>query len=370
MLAFMRSRVAHAIARRRGLLALVATLAFPALGDDRITEVRAVAVSVPPFVMETGGQLTGFSIDLWNEVAARLQLKTRYRVVPDIVALASALRTNEAHVVVAPIAYTVERDREFDFSYPILSTGQMVMVRGTGQGAPERPLRPFLRVLFSGSMIYWLSAALILIVLPAHVIWLADRRSPDGVSPSEKYFPGIFYAMAWTAEAMVSQAQQMPRQRVARLFGILWLYIGIVFVAFLTANLTANLTVERIRGAIDGPKDLPGKEVATIVGSPSAAYLRDLGAHVHEFNSPDEMYTALLSRQVDAVALGAPALQYYAAHDGLGKVMMVGPEFKKGSFGFVLPLNSPLRKKIDSALVALQEDGSYQRIYEKWFGGE
>ncbi len=219
-------------------------------------------------------------------------------------------------------------------------------------------------------MIYWLAAALILIVLPAHVIWLLDRRSTDGVSQSEKYFPGIFYALAWTAEAMVSQAQQMPRQRVARLFGILWLYAGVVFVAFLTANLTANLTVQQIRGAINGPQDLPGKEVGTIMGSPSVGYLRDIGAHVHELKSPDEMYAALLSRQLDAVALGAPALQYYAAHDGLGKVRTVGPEFKKGNYGFVVPLNSPLRKRIDTALLALQEDGTYQRIYEKWFGGE
>jgi polar amino acid transport system substrate-binding protein len=81
------------------------------------------------------------------------------------------------------------------------------------------------------------------------------------------------------------------------------------------------------------------------------------------------MYAALLGRQLDAVVFGAPALKYFAAHEGRGKVRMAGDEFRKGDLGLVLPLNSPLRKRIDNAIVAMKEDGAYQRIYEKWFGG-
>ena len=63
-------------------------------------------------------------------------------------------------------------------------------------------------------------------------------------------------------------------------------------------------------------------------------------------------------------------LKYYAAHEGAGKVRVVGPEFRRGDLGFVVRLNSPLRKRIDSALVTLHDDGTYERIYEKWFGKE
>ena len=34
-----------------------------------------------------------------------------------------------------------------------------------------------------------------------------------------------------------------------------------------------------------------------------------------------------------------------------------------------MQLNSPLRKQIDGALVALRENGTYQQVYDKWFGG-
>jgi polar amino acid transport system substrate-binding protein len=366
----MRSRDAATIAERTSLLVLLAALAGPALAEAGATEVRAVAVPVAPFVIEEGGQLTGFSIDLWTEVANRLQLRTSYRVVPDVTALAGALRTGQADLVVSAVAYTLERDREFDFTYPILNTGMQVMVPGAGQDAEGRPLRAFLGVLFSRSMLYWLTAALILVLAPAHLFWFLDRRSTDGVGEGQAYFPGIFHAVVWTAESLMGQAQQLPGRRVGRLLGVLWMFTGVVFVAFFTAQLTSDLTVQQIRGAINGPEDLPGKEVGTIEGSPAVAYLRDLGAHPRQFTQTDELYAALLGGRVDAVVWGAPALRYHAAHDGRGKVRLAGPEFRKGDLGFVVPLNSPLRKDISRAILAMREDGAYQRIHEKWFGGE
>jgi polar amino acid transport system substrate-binding protein len=370
MAAVTTSRASPASAPGLGLLAVLATLSWPALAQERGGEVRVVVNPVPPLVMEQGGQLTGFSIDLWNEVAARLQLKTSYRVVPDVAALAAALRSNQADVVGTGIFYTAERDREFDFSYSILNTGLQVMVPGNAASASDRPLQAFLRVLFSGAMIYWLVAALLLILVPAHVIWLLDRRSEDSVSQGEKYFPGILYALLWSAEAMVGQAQQMPGRRLARLLAILWLFTGVVFVAFFTAQLTSDLTVQQIRGAINGPQDLPGKRVGTMLGSPAMTYLRELGAQAREFTKPEEMYSALGRGDIEAVVFGAPALRYYAAHEGLGKARMVGPEFRKGELGFVLPLDSRMRKRINNALLALKEDGTYQRLHEKWFGSE
>ena len=47
---------------------------------------------------------------------------------------------------------------------------------------------------------------------------------------------------------------------------------------------------------------------------------------------------------------------------------MVGSEFRKSDPAFLMPLNSPLRRKVDSALVVLLNNGTYQVLYEKWFG--
>ena len=34
----------------------------------------------------------------------------------------------------------------------------------------------------------------------------------------------------------------------------------------------------------------------------------------------------------------------------------------------MVQLDSPLRRKINLALIALRENGTYQQIYAKWFG--
>jgi polar amino acid transport system substrate-binding protein len=46
-------------------------------------------------------------------------------------------------------------------------------------------------------------------------------------------------------------------------------------------------------------------------------------------------------------------------------VSVVGPEINRADIGFIFQLGSPLRKKVGAAVIALREDGTYQRIYDK-----
>ena len=106
----------------------------------------------------------------------------------------------------------------------------------------------------------------------------------------------------------------------------------------------------------------------TIKGTISAEYLRGHGARVQEFTRLEDMYQALLDKRVDAVLLGAPVLRYYAAHDGKGLVRMVGQEFNKGEVALAFVAGSPLRREVNTTLLSVREDGTYARIYQKWFG--
>ena len=214
----------------------------------------------------------------------------------------------------------------------------------------------------------WLGIALILVLIPAHLVWLFERRRPNGIISSPNYFPGIFEAFFWAISTLTGSPEAMPHQWVARTFAIFWIFTGVVFVAFYTAQLTTTLTVEQIRGAIEGPSDLPGKQVATLAGSTAADYLRQQNAQVQEFATTDQVYKALLDKKVDAVVLPAPVLLYYAAHEGKGRVKTVGPEFNTAPAAIMVQLDSPLRRKINLALIALRENGTYQQIYDKWFG--
>jgi polar amino acid transport system substrate-binding protein len=366
----MKAWISAACRRCLAALSLTIVLVSSALAQDQPPDVRAVTLVAPPFVMKRGDELTGFCIDLWNEIAARLKIKTTYQVAPTVPALLEVMQAKGAEVLVAPLFYSSERDEKYDFSYPILEAGMQVLVRGAGDNVRPTPLKDVLALLFSRSALVWLVVALLIVVIPAHVIWLLDRGNEDGASPSRKYFPGIFQALNWATTALVSQVQLQPSQWLARVIGILWMFAGVVFIALYTAQLTATLTTEQIRGAINGPADLPGKRVATIVDSTAVKYLREIGAQVQEFQTADDLFAALVDEKADAVFANAPALRYFAAHDGMGRVSVVGPEINRQDIGFVFQLDSPLRRQVNHALISMREDGTYQRIYETWFGSE
>ena len=352
------------------LLALMIVVS-PALTQTAPTTLRVETFVVPPFVIEQDGKLTGFSIDLWEEVAARLKTKSDFRMASEVAAGFDALRSKQVDLIVSGVLITPERDKEFDFSYAILEAGQQIMVRNAGDAIPPNPFLDLFGLLLTKTTLLWLGVAVLLMLIPAHLVWWLERRRKDGIIPTERYIPGIFHAMHWSATTLLTQAEQTPRQPLARVISFLLMFTGIVFVALYTAQLTANLTVHQIRGAINGPEDLPGKQVGTVKGaSLPVNYLRAHNAKVQEFPQVGDMFQALLDGKVDALLFPAPVLRYFAVHEGKGLVKLVGPEFDKREAGFVFAEGSPLRRQINTALVAIREDGTYQRIYDKWFGSE
>ena len=354
--------------RFAAIVALACIFCTSAIAQSTAPQLRAVAGEVPPFVMEKNGSLSGFSIDLWNAIAAQLKVQTKYQLVPDASAALKTLTSNQADLIASPIVMTAVRNEAVDFSMPILQGGMQVMVRDTGQQTTHKPLEDLIKLLFSKTTALWLGIALILILIPAHLVWFFESGREDGILASKNYIPGIFEAMYWAIACLTTQAETMPHQWIVRIFSVFWMFAGVVFVAFYTAQLTTTLTVQQIQGSINGPDDLPGKQIGTMAKTVDAHYLHAHYEQVQEFQRYDDMYQALLNKKVDAVVFGAPVLLYYASHEGRGRVKIVGPEFQLSPVGFTFPLNSPLRRSVNSAMLKLRENGAFQELYSKWFG--
>lgn len=326
---------------------------------------RVATRVISPFVMrEPDGALRGFSVDLWNEIARDMGIKTQWIVESNVKSLLRAVKDNRADVGIAAISITSERQRQFDFSQPMFDAGMQILVRSEG-GAP-----PIWTILTAKELLPLLTALPLLVLIPAHVIWLIERNREGGLIESKKYFPGIGKAIWWAAGTIGAQADEMPRSPLGRVVAILMMFVGVVFVAFFTAALTTALTVQQLRGDIKGPQDLPGKVVATTSGSTSAAYLRQIGARVREFPQIEQAFESLNSRQAQAVVFDSPVLRYYASNEGSDKVQVVGAVFRREDYGIVVRNDSPLRKRINEVLLKLREDGTYQQLHDKWFGVE
>ena len=75
----------------------------------------------------------------------------------------------------------------------------------------------------------------------------------------------------------------------------------------------------------------------------------------------------LTEGQVQAVVFDDPTLEYWVAKQGSGIVHVVGPLFRREKYGIVVADGSPLRKRINEALLAIYDDGTYDQIRAKWF---
>jgi polar amino acid transport system substrate-binding protein len=359
--------------RWRGLISVLMILAGVAclpLAVPAAAQSREVAVTVramAPFVMNQDGQLTGFTIELWDEIAKRQQWTTKYVNAENVADQLKNIQDRRADVAAGSISITGERMKSFDFSQPTLSGGLQILVPKRSSAATEPTISNFLPLLFSKTMLFWLLGGLALALIPAHITWLAERRHPDSMV-SKSYIPGIFQAFIFSGETLTATQEEVPRHWFSRAFTILWGFVAIVFVSFFTATLTTTLTVGSFEAQIKGPQDLFDKKVATVAGTTSAKYLEGAGVTATALPTIDDCYTALQNEEVAAVVFDSPVLLYYATHDGADVAEVAGPVFRAEDYGFAFAQNSPLRQAVDESLLAIRQDGTYDEIRSKYFG--
>ncbi len=319
---------------------------------------------LPPFVIEAPNGFEGFSADLWTELAKRVAVTFTWKKTENVKAILAAVESGEAQVGIAAISITAAREQQFDFSQPMFESGLQVMVSAQNDGGFS--LRQILGYFTQGAMPYLLGILSLLILVPGHIMWWAERSHAES-SFSKHYFPGIFQAMGWALSAAAGQQNSDPRTRFGRVMSAAAIFISLLFLTYWQAELTSTFTVQQLQGDISGPDDLPGKLVGTTAGSTSAAYLTAKQAKIQEFQSITDAFAALEAGKLDAVVFDAPVLLYHAATAGRGKVRVVGPVFKRENYGILFPRGSDLRKKINEALLTMREDGTYDTLYNKWF---
>jgi len=130
------------------------------------------------------------------------------------------------------------------------------------------------------------------------------------------------------------------------------------------------LMVKSDNDSIKGEADLAGKTVAVKAGTSAADYAK---AHfkakeLRQFPNIDNAYLELRTGRVDAAMHDTPNVLYYIKTAGDGQVKTVGTQMMAQQYGIGFPKGSELREPVNAALKKLREDGTYARIYEKWFG--
>lgn len=133
-----------------------------------------------------------------------------------------------------------------------------------------------------------------------------------------------------------------------------------------------SLVVLESRSAeLTGLDALAGSTIGVLAGSTGAAYAdasAPTAATIVEFANEVAMFTALDAGEIDAVLHDLP-LNVDRSNSQPGQYALVG-EFNTGErFGFVVAKdNTALADALNKRLKAVRTDGSYQEIYDRYFG--
>ena len=156
-----------------------------------------------------------------------------------------------------------------------------------------------------------------------------------------------------------------PRTGAGRVIGILCVIAGLFLASSFTASITRVLTSELLTGRIRSERELRRLHVAVLAGLPAEA-LRQIGATLSVYGSPQDVIGAVVRGDVDACIMSEPVLKYYAGKFFKGKIDIVQTAGDRRLYAFGLPPKSPLRKTLNIAMLGIGATPEWEDILHRY----
>ena len=346
------------------LLAGLISLAVPA---EAMAAVLRIGVSgSPPFVMPRGEITQGISIQIWEEVASRLNQPFELVHQPNTEANLRALERGDLDLSIGPISITPDRlaNPRIDFTQPYFHGKEGLMLPVKAPGLWER-FKPF----FGWAALSSLGGLMILLFLVGNLIWLAERRRNVEHFPRH-YLHGVGNGMwfALVTLTTVGYGDRSPTTKTGRMIAGVWMLMSLLALSSITAGLASAFTVSLSKlepDAVRERSDLRGKTVSVVAGTTSKTWAKIYGARPKEASSLDQAIDLLAKGEVDAVLFDEAPLRYYLQQTPDAPFKMASFSLANQTFGFVVPMNSDLRTPIDVILLQMQRSGEVKMITDR-----
>lgn len=346
------------------LLAGLISLAVPA---EAMAAVLRIGVSgSPPFVMPRGEVTQGISIQIWEEVASRLNEPFELVYQPNTEANLRALERGDLDLSIGPISITPDRlaNPRIDFTQPYFHGKEGLMLPVKAPGLWER-FKPF----FGWAALSSLGGLMILLFLVGNLIWLAERRRNVEHFPRH-YLHGVGNGMwfALVTLTTVGYGDRSPTTKTGRMIAGVWMLMSLLALSSITAGLASAFTVSLSKlepDAVRERSDLRGKTVSVVAGTTSKTWAKIYGARPKEASSLDQAIDLLAKGEVDAVLFDEAPLRYYLQQTPEAPFKMASFSLANQTYGFVVPMNSDLRTPIDVILLQMQRSGEVKMITDR-----
>ncbi|MBX3023630.1 transporter substrate-binding domain-containing protein [bacterium] len=354
--------------RRPALLAVLALLA-PAAGAAQSAPpptplIVGVTDSRPLSYQNDDGVWTGLGVVVWEQIAAQVGLTYELRPIA-MGDVTHALADHSIDAAIGAIPVTPEGEAVHDFSQPYLVTGL-----GFAQRQQDGMLwSALMRALLDPRLLTMVGGIIASVLVVGVLIALVERRSHStdfGGSMRESVSMGVW----WAAVTMttVGYGDATPKTTTGRALALVWMFVGVVAVAFLTATVTSVLTLAHLRGAVEHPSDLLRMRLGVVDSGAGADYLGHRHVAYATYPTYEDALAALDRGSVDAVVGTLPVLRALVSQSWTGRLQVSPIVLEPLLYGVALPDGSPLLSRVNQALLAITHDDAWHDTEERFLG--
>ena len=140
-------------------------------------------------------------------------------------------------------------------------------------------------------------------------------------------------------------------------------------VDFSVPYVTSSQAIITYKGSgIEKQEDLSGKTVGVEIDTSGELVAKEIPEikKVNTYGSSEEVLRDLKSRAVDAVVHDYLIFAHLLKDEP--RLLIAGKVGEEEEYGVTFRKGSSLKKQVDKAINAMKKDGTYERIFEKWFG--
>ncbi|XP_018784602.1 PREDICTED: glutamate receptor ionotropic, kainate 2 isoform X2 [Bactrocera latifrons] len=343
--------------------------------------------------LEGNSQYEGYGVDLIKELAQKLGFNFilkdggndygSYNTTTNTTSgMLKEIIKGRADLAITDLTITAARQQVVDFSIPFMNLGIAII-----HVEPQKDTQAFFTFMDPFSQgVWWLLGLSFLFV--SFSFFILGRLSPSEwdnphpciEEPSELVNQFTIGNSLWfTTGALLQQGSEMePKAISTRTVASIWWFFTLLMVSSYTANLAAFLTIEEPTSIINSIDDLVAEKVAygaKKIGSTREFFEKSGDPRyikMNEFMNANPKYlTDSNTEGVNRVDKGyaflmeSTSIEYHTMR--MCNLSKIGNALDEKGYGIAMRKNWPYRDKFNNALLQLQEQGTLEKMKNKWW---
>ena len=259
----------------------------------------------PPFIIIEDDEITGLTIDLWNNISDSLKVDYHF-VETDIENVVTSISEGEINISIAPMAVSSSHAETTFYSQPFYITTMCVAI----ENHYESGFVTIVKNLFSIAFLKTIGLLLFINFTIGTLIWLAERKDNPAFSDKMNGIIDGFW-WSWVTMTTVGYGDKSPQSKNGKILATIWMLVAILIISGFTATISSELTTKRLQNNINNVHDLHKMKVGCVQGRNTSIYLDYKHIKSKEYVSFEKAFDALEKGEINALVDDGATLNYY-----------------------------------------------------------